>query len=30
MKKGAELLALAVNKALQQRLSIAELCYLAN
>lgn len=30
VKKGAELLALAVNKALQQRLSIAELCYLAN
>ena len=30
VKRGAELLALAVNKALQQRLSIAELCYLAN
>ena len=30
VKKGAELLSLAVNKALQQRLSIAELCYLAN
>ena len=30
VKKGAALLALALNKALQQRLSIAELCYLAN
>lgn len=30
VRKGSELLALALNKALQQRLSIAELCYLAN
>ena len=30
VKKGSNLLALAINKALQQKLSIAELCYLAN
>lgn len=30
VRKGANLLALAINKALQARLSIAELCYLAN
>lgn len=30
VQKGASLLALAINKALQPRLSLAELCYLAN
>ena len=30
VRRGSSLLALAINKALQSQLSIAELCYLAN
>ena len=30
VRKGSNLLGLAINKALQTKLSIAELCYLAN